>query len=207
MSAEMEETIFVARGILPEGQRVKASRFLGQLGMTVQEVRPEVLEEFNHLLLPNEEFSSYYNLGEIVSPEQYLGKEHVHTFYENCLPESVSFHRNMPTLAFSNMVRPKQVFKELEGQEHDLERFGLVVDTRDRVGFPPLSEAFASAHLSTRITNSVVQVGSVISFIELLRDQAVANQIYRLGNPKSSQRKFLDLLAAKLKEQIEQARV
>jgi hypothetical protein len=110
----------------------------------------------------------YYAFEDLTSPQQYLGYEHVRDF-QTKHQEELSVR--MTHSIFSALVMPRKALptRGNMGPRIDPSTLGLVVCTRDEVGFPKLPQRL-SLDKDKEIVERVVQVGSVINYVRLLQD-------------------------------------
>jgi hypothetical protein len=105
------------------------------------------------------------------------------------------------TTVFSTLVEPNYR-SHISGTKPPAEALGLIVKSRDEVGFQQLSKDYFSSSMldrNQRKAQQVVQVGSALSFIERLHEPRERFNMDGFGNVQAQ---FLDLLAEHLTAQI-----
>lgn len=150
----------------------------------------------------------YAPLREITSPQAYLAHEHMFEFHKRHAEEFPSFR--FVSSMFTGFVAPKgPTTRSGSGGTHpgpllNPANLGLVVKTRDEVGFPETSKSL-NANRDEAIIEKVVQVGSVIMFASLLEIPNFRETINLLANPDNGRSTMVRALAGDLTQQIEQA--
>jgi len=148
--------------------------------------------------------------GDIVDPRHFLGYEHISDFQEIHAVEFPSFM--IISRTFGGVVYPRKppVLGTGGGRSpgqriDDPETIGLIVKTRDQVGFPRLPRSITK-NSNPDVVQRVVQAGSVIMFAGLLRTPSFREGINYMSNPNHLEPRAVQTMAADLTRQIDQAR-
>src|ERR1017187_4254320 len=143
----MSETIFVASGEVPEERHEEILRTLTEFGLSAHVITDYIPNSGNsNTESSNYELPSHYDLNEIVSSEQYIGKEHLHQLAKQYVPH---LHKRDVTKAFSFLVTPRAKAKKTKswsgvGERIPSEVTRLVIKTREGIDFPTLPKKYGS---------------------------------------------------------------
>jgi len=197
--------ILIARGT-PEAVE-RAAKVLSQLDIEVGYVQPEQHTQIDNIL-ETLRTPGYYRFSEITSPEQWLGREHVLAFHRRFAPD---YDKKIPSIAYNALVAPAVRSKDPGRGKHSrpidpdhiTKSLGLVVASRKRINFPPLSDIHHNANTPTESVKRAVNVGSLFSFYALLEDSPkLAARLHGFHKPDSFNRQFLKQLVTQLKTQV-----
>lgn len=197
------ETVILATGNISPDQRADLLQALTQFGMNAYVIGPEANPDIDNPLPPKGESPHYHGFADLTTRQHFLGYEHIRDFQTKYEGE---FKPRMIHSVFSALVMPREARhggKGNMGSRVDPATLGLVVSTREAVGFPKLPHSL-TMDKDKEIVERVVQVGSVINYGRLLKNPSFARDKKIEGMTDLEQRrpKLVMVLVEALQAQV-----
>ena len=156
-----ERLSLLADGEFEAQQRQEVLRAIASMGFTLREIPPVAYDE-----LVIADYETIYTFDEIVSPDQYMGKEHFRQFKDTYLP---GVSRNTAGWLFNIFIDPREYATMSADDEHyDPSEFGIVLKSRSELGLPDLADKYKTPQNPQRTLDQslMVEVGSVVEFLD-----------------------------------------
>ena len=189
-----EDKYLVIKGPLTSADTELLGSLAIRLGYYTEVQGPGVFASLGEKL---PEKSLPYSFEEIVSPDQFLSREHAEAFRAGYLGTEV---REITAItAFGVIVQPAAQIQMHSPGHPKPEDFGLIVKTREDAGFPSLHQS-SLGHLqyhTKQKANLVVQAGSLVDFMRNYRKPGY--EIVGIGDKSEY---FLSKLAHQLEAQM-----
>lgn len=154
-----------------------------------------------------ESLGRHHFIDQIVSYDQWLGREHILDFHKRYAPD---FDKKTPSQVFNVLVAPAMRARKGRQGNHRLISAdevtpftGLVVKTRENLGIEPLEPLYFSPSSPKETIKRVVKVESMFTFYaNLSQDPQFAESLHGMHNPQSAKRRFFYSLISHLSENM-----